>query len=85
MPSQVEATLILHDVQDHSGGTWKCLLKEDLKFLELENLDYTEGGLLVQAEYETAFKALCFKKQQKDLCHGVVLTGQQGSGVSHHP
>lgn len=68
--------MMLKDVQDHSRATWKCLLKEDVNSLGMAELGHTEGGLLIQAEYETAFKELCSKEQKKDICHGIILNGQ---------
>ena len=72
---------ILKDVRDHSGAAWKCLLKEDVDSLGMATLHYNQCGLLIRAEYEIAFEELCSKK---DICRGVVLTGQHGSGTSLH-
>jgi len=58
-------------------------MKKDLDSLEMDQLDYTQDGLLIRAEYEAAFEEL-YSKEKKSICRGVILTGQQGSSVSHH-
>ena len=57
--------VILEEILDHEGNTWKYVPKKHIDSLEMNQLGYSEKGLLVRAEYNVTFDALCLKAEKK--------------------
>ena len=57
--------VILEDISDHEGNSWKSVSKKHIDSLEMNQLGYSEKGLLVRAEYNVTFDALCLKAEKK--------------------
>lgn len=77
----------LQDISEDEGNALKYLPKKYLDTLEISWLGYSEVGLLIRAEYDTAWKELSLRAQAaiKLKCSGMVVAGQPGIGTLSLP
>jgi hypothetical protein len=77
----------LQDISEDEENALKYLPKKYLDALEISQLGYSEGGLLVRAEYDAAWKELSLRAQvaKKLKCSGMVVAGQLGTGTLSLP
>jgi len=76
-----EFKVLLEEVSDDEGTTWKYVPRKYIDSLEMSALGYPEGALLVRAQYDAALKKFDPKAASKRGC-GVVIKGQSGTGKS---
>ncbi|KAH9031310.1 hypothetical protein EDB85DRAFT_1959196 [Lactarius pseudohatsudake] len=76
-----DLNVILEEISDDDGNTWKYVPKTRIDHLKMRELGYNEiSGLLVRPEYDVAFSMLKKDHETARYCGGAVVTGQPGIG-----